>query len=279
MVNRRTEAQILANLASLERSLGEEEKAKEYREKALKIAQTCKDEKVIQQVDSIIGNEYLSAGDFSRAKEEHEKVLSTSKRLGNKRGEGSCYHNIGQCHTSVGDHRKAIAYYKRALAISEAIGDKHGEGATNFSMGTSYLLQGNFREAEGCLKALSIFEEIGDLVSKSTVLAHQAGLCTSRGNNEEAFSHLLSGVKIIGDMRGSLGDSERYQIAFADKTVGLYRLMAAMLCGMKKFNLALSVSELGRARTLAELMAKHYSVKNLPGLDKIKLLDFHGVCK
>ena len=30
----------------------------------------------------------------------------------------------------------------------------------------------------------------------------------------------------------SLGDSERYQIAFADKTIDHYRLMAAMLCGM-----------------------------------------------
>ncbi|XP_067035046.1 tetratricopeptide repeat protein 28-like [Acropora muricata] len=280
MVNRRTEAQILANLASLELSLGEEEKSKEYREEALKKAQTCGDEKVIQQVDSIIGSAYLSAGDFSRAKEYHEKVLSNSKRLGNKRGEGSCYHSIGRCHASVGDHRKAIEYYKRALAISEAIGDKSGEGATNDSMGRSYLLQGNYREAEGCLnKALSIAEEIGDLESKSMVLAHLAALCISRGNKEEAFSHLLGGVKIIEDVRGSLGDSERYQIAFADKTVGHYRLMAVILCSMKEINLALSVSELGRARTLTELIAKQYSVKILPGLDKIRLLDFHGMGK
>ena len=147
-------------------------------------------------------------------------------------------------------------------------------------MGTSYYLQGNYREAEGCLnKALSIAEEIGDLESKSTVLAHLAVLCILRGNNEEAFSHLLSGVKIIEDMRGSLGDSERYQIAFANKTVGHYHLMANILCSMKEINLALSVSELGRARTLAELMAKQYSVKNLPGLDKIKLLDFQGMGK
>ena len=280
MVNRRTEAQILANLASLELSLGEEEKSEEYREEALKKAQTCGDEKVIQQVDSIIGDAYLSAGDFSRAKEYHEKVLSNSKRLRNKQGEGSCYRSIGRCHASVGDHRKAIEYYKRALAVSKAIGDKIGEGATNDSMGTSYLLQGNYREAEGCLnKALSIAEEIGDLENKSTVLAHLAAFCISRGNNEEALSHLFDGVKIIEDVRGSLGDSERYQIAFADKTVGHYRLMALILCSMKEFNLALSVSELGRARTLTELIAKQYSVKILSGLDKIKLLDFHGMGK
>ena len=80
-------------------------------------------------------------------------------------------------------------------------------------------------------------------------------------------------------MRGSLGDSERYQIAFADKTVGQYRLMAIILCSMKEINLALSVSELGRARTLAEIMAKQYSVKNLAGLERITLLDFHGMGK
>ena len=77
----------------------------------------------------------------------------------------------------------------------------------------------------------------------------------------------------------SLGDSERYQIAFADKTVGHYRLMAIILCSMKETNLALSVSELRRARTLAELIAKHYFVKNLLGLDKINLLDFHRMGK
>ena len=280
MVERRTEAQIFANLATLELSLDEEEKSKEYREKALKIAQTCGDEKVIQQVDSIIGNAYLSAGDFSRAKEYHENVLSISKRLGDKRWEGSCYNYIGLCHASMGDHRKAIDYYKRAFAICKATGNKSEEVATKTNMGASYHLQGNYMEAEGCLdKALSIAEEIGDLESKSTILSHLAVLCISRGNIEEAFSHLISSVKIIEYMRGSLRDSERYQIAFADKTVGLYRLTAAMLCGMKKVNLALSVSELGRARTLAELMAKQYSVNNLPGLDKIKWRDFRGMGK
>ena len=280
MVDRRTEAQIFANLASLELSLDEEEKSKEYREKALKIAQTCGDEKVIQQVDSIIGNAYLSAGDFSRAKEYHENVLSISKRLGDKRCEGSCYQYIGRCHASMGDHRKAIEYFKKAFAICEATGNKSEEVATKSNMGASYLLQGNYMEAEECLnKALSIAEEIGDLESKSAILSHLAVLCISRGNTEEAFSHLRNSVKIIEDMRGSLGDSERYQIAFADKTVGHYRGMATILCSMKEINLALSVSELGRARTLVELLAKQYSVKNLPGLDNIKLLDFHGMGK
>ena len=284
MVDRRTEAEVCANLASLELSLGEDEKSKQYCKKALMIAETCKDVKVILQLYGIIGNAYQSAGDFSRAMGYHEQRLSMLEtndgNLRDKRCESYCYHNIGQCHASFGDHRKAIEYFKRTLAISEAIGDKSGEGATNDSMGTSYLLEGNYREAEGCFnKALSIAEEIGDLESKSTVLASLAGLCISRGNNEEAFSHILNGVKIIEDMRGSLGDSERYQIAFADQTVGYYRLMAAMLCGKKKLNLALSVSELGRARTLAELMAKQYSLKKLPGLDKIKLLDFHGISK
>ncbi|XP_044184674.1 tetratricopeptide repeat protein 28-like isoform X2 [Acropora millepora] len=280
MVDKRYEANILANLATLELSLGEEEKSKEYREKALKIAQTCGDKKVIQRVNSIIGNAYLSAGDFSRATEYHENVLSISKRLGDKQCEGSCYHYIGECHASMGDHRKAIEYFKKAFAICEATGNKSEEVATKSNMGASYLLQGNYIEAEECLnKALSIAEEIGDLESKSAILSHLAVLCISRGNTEEAFLHLLNSVKIIEDMRGSLGDSERYQIAFAEKTVGLYRLMATILCNMKEIKLALSVSELGRARTLAELMAKQYSVKNLPGLHKIKLLDFHGMGK
>ena len=280
MVDRRAEGGIFANLASLELSLGEEEKSEQYREKALQLAETCGDRRVIHEVYSVFGNAYLSAGDFSRAMEYHEEVLRITKRLGDKRCEGSCYHYMGQCHASMGDYRKAIEYYKRALAISQAIGDKSEEVATKSNMGLSYLFQGNFMEAEGCLnKALSIAEEMGNLESKSSVLTNLAGLCILRGKNEEAFSHLLNSVKIIEDMRGSLGDSERYQIAFADKTVGHYRLMAAMLCSMKKFKLALSVSELGRARTQAELMAKQYSVKNLPGLDKIKLLDFHGFCK
>ena len=73
-------------------------------------------------------------------------------------------------------------------------------------MGTSYLLEKNYREAEECFnKAQSIAEEIGDLESKSTVLASLAALCISRGNNEEAFLPLLSGVKIIEDSECLLG--------------------------------------------------------------------------
>ena len=280
MVDKRYEANILANLATLELSLGEEEKSRQYRERALQIAKACGSETTIQQVYGIIGKACQSAGDFSRAMEYHEKVLSSSKRLGDKPCEGYCYHNIGECHMSLCDHRKAIRYYRRALAIYQATGEKKGEVLINNNMGMSYLLLWYYREAEGCLsKALSIAEEIGDFEGKSTVLVHLAALCISRGNKEEAFSHLLNSVNIIEDMRGSLGDSERYQIAFADKTVSVYRLMAAMLCGMKKFNLALSVSELGRARTLVELMAKQYSMKNLPRLDKINFVDFRGMGK
>ena len=246
----------------------------------IKIAETCGSVSVILQVYDIIGSKCQSMGDFSRAMEYHEEVLSIRKRLGDKRGEGTCYHNIGHCHMCMGDNRKATEYYRRALSISEEIGDKDGEVTTGTNMGVSYFFLEKYREAEGCLnKALSIAEEIGDLESKSIIVTRLAELCISRGNVEKAFSHLLIGVKIIEDIRGSLGDSERYQVAFADKTVGLYRLMADMLCGMKKFDLALSVSELGRARTLAELMAKQYSVKTLPGLDKVKLLDFHGIGK
>ena len=62
-------------------------------------------------------------------------------------------------------------------------------------------------------------------------------------------------------MRGSLRDNDHWKISFADSNISSYHNLCRLLCEIGNPQPALYVSELGKARALADLMSAHYSVK------------------
>ena len=78
-------------------------------------------------------------------------------------------------------------------------------------------------------------------------------------------------------MRISVGESEYYKIGFADENTGPYRLMVVVLLKLECVTMALNISELARARSLAELMAQQYSSHDLPGFNSNRWIDFGNV--
>ncbi|KAJ7326095.1 hypothetical protein OS493_027945 [Desmophyllum pertusum] len=95
----------------------------------------------------------------------------------------------------------------------------------------------------------------------------------------KTLSYLSESIKTLEKIRVSIGESEYYKIGFADQHVQPYRLMAAVLLKLGDINRALSISELGRARSLAELMASQYSIQHLPGFDPDRWIDFENIVR
>ena len=63
-------------------------------------------------------------------------------------------------------------------------------------------------------------------------------------------------------MRGSLRDNDQFKISFSDRNIPSYRDLSMFPCETGNPTEALYVSELSRARALADLMSAQYSVEN-----------------
>ncbi|KAL9986791.1 hypothetical protein ACROYT_G000989 [Oculina patagonica] len=130
------------------------------------------------------------------------------------------------------------------------------------NLGTVFQYLGETVKAEEHLTmALSISKEIGDVVKQVPFLSKLAFQKFSDGKVEEAFSYLLQSIQKCEDLRDLLGSNDHFKIAFSDKKNFPYWTLATILWSTGNPREALYVSELGRARALADLMAAQYCVE------------------
>ena len=269
------ESNIIASLADVAHTIGEYESANAHYQQALHISQEARDLK--QQASLICNLAGLlaqSQGDEDRAKADLERCLQTLKRIGDKEGESTALANLGILYTSLDKHREAIEYNEQALDIAKEIIDKKGEMVINNNLGQLYLYQKEFKKASDCFStALSISRTSKDLIGESRTYCDIAMLCLARNEVPKAFSALSASIKVLEKMSVIHGESETFQIGFADRHNDPYRLMVVVLLKLGNIDQALSVSELGRARSLAQRMETQYSAKPLPSFDPFQWID------
>ena len=269
------ESNIIASLAFVEYTIGEYESANAHYQQALHISQEAGDLK--QQVSltcKLAGLRAQSQGDEERTKADLERCLQTMKRIGDKDGESDALGNLGILYTFLGKHREAIEYNEQALDIVKEINDKKGEMVINNNLGQVYLYENEFKKAFDCFStALSISQTSNDLIGESRAYCNIALVCLARNDELKAFSALSASIKLLEKTSVIHGESETFQIGFADRHNDPYRLMVVVLLILGNIDQALSVSELGRARSLARQMEAQYSAKPLPSFDPFQWID------
>ena len=185
------------------------------------------------------------------------------KKIGDTRGEASTYGNLGILFHSLGDQAKAKEYHEKALALRKVNCDRKGEALDCLNLGTVFQFLNDYEKAEEYLeKGLSISEEIGLVEQQFSLLCKIAWVKVLKGNTEGAVAYLLSGVQKCEDLRGFLRDNDQFKIYFTDKCASAYWLLSALFHHSGNVKEALYVSELGRARALADLMSAQYSIEN-----------------
>ena len=275
------ESNIIASLADVEHTIGEYESAKAYYEQALQISREASDLK--QQASltcNLAGLLAQSQGDGDKAKADLERSLQILKRIGDKYGESTALANLGILYTSLGKNRKAIEYNEQALDIAKEIIDKNGEMVINHNLGQLYMCQKEFKKASDCFStALSISQTSKDLIGESRAFCNIAMLSLARNDIPKAFSALSASIKLLEKASVIHGERESFQISFAHEHNDPYRLMVVVLLKLGNIDQALSVSELGRARSLAQRMETQYSAKPLPGFDPFQWIDHKNVVR
>ncbi|XP_078353157.1 uncharacterized protein LOC144637947 [Oculina patagonica] len=260
---KKREAPSWGNLGNVYEFVGDYEKARKCYGKALAISKETGD--INSEADSYenLGTLFHTLGKYANTNEYHQKALAIRKQIGDRRGEASSYGNLGELFRCLGDFDTAKDYHEKALAIRKDIGDRKGEALDYQNLGTMFKYLGECDKAEEYFrKGLSISEEIGDVRKQLSLLCQLAFVNLMQEKIQETLLYLMSAVQKCENLRSFLQSNDQFQISFTDKNVSPYWLLSALLCDAGYPKDALRVSELGRARALADLMSAQYSVEN-----------------
>ena len=261
--SRNGESSSYLKLGSLYLSVGEGNKANEHFEEALKIKRITGDKAGVISCCNSLADSYNSLGKYPLANQYNQEALKLASKIGDRAGEADSCLKQGYILYSIGARIKAKEYCEKAIAISKEIGLQVTEA-------NCYLLLGNVlwkdrehvKAEEHYTKSLAISKDIGDVSLLYHALQALARLRIQEGNNQEATSYLRASIETCEKIRGSLQDNDQWKISFLESNISPYRNLCTLLCKAENPETALYVSELGKARALADLMSARYSVKN-----------------
>ncbi|TFI52886.1 CHAT domain-containing protein [Mastigocladus laminosus UU774] len=303
------EAIILGNLAKAYRILGKYNTAIELNQKALQISRTLKDRKTEAKVLINLGNAYKSLGDYDSAFKSfqeswqiarevkdtvveaialgnlgaaaadqrkydqaiafHEQSLKISESINDAAGKASTLINLGSNYYSLGDRTKALSYYQQALEFAKAAKNNKLEAEALGSLGLAYEdLQQYPQAIQHQQQSLAIFQKIGDPAAQGMVFNNLGHAFFSAGKLNEAESQLRNSIKLLDNLR--LGLSDTYKVSIFDTQVSTYNLLQQILISAKKPEAALEVSEQGRARAFAELLARKLTTDTVKANSSVK---------
>ncbi|PFX32831.1 Tetratricopeptide repeat protein 28 [Stylophora pistillata] len=262
--DRRHEGAINGDLAAVFSSIGEHEKANEYHKKALAIAKETGDRHCEAKEYRGLGLYYYGCGQNRQAEKNLNKAIGVSKAIGDRRTEAFAVESLAIVLASVNDFQKAKEQCEKALTISRECGYRDVEAQIYIILGGIYFSLGKCGEAEDCLeKAYSISSHIGDKMKEFSSLLSITKLKLSHSEVAEAKNFLIRCIGKYEQIRTSLKGNSEFKISLLEKHGTFpYQLLTRLLCDTEKFQEALYVEELGRARVLAELMADKYSVES-----------------
>ncbi|CAH3141516.1 unnamed protein product, partial [Pocillopora meandrina] len=260
--DRQGERTINRRLGRMFDSLGEHHKAKKHYEKALAI---------ITEIGGRKGEEYLNLGNVyfhlrknRQAKKYLDKAFGISIASGDRILEAKATASLAAVFASVNDNQKAKEHCVKALTINRECGNRSGEAQNYLSLGNLHQSLGECSKAEDCLKkAYSMSSQIGDKMLKFKSLLSITLVKITQSEVLEAKEYLLRCIAKYEQIRTFLKGNSEFKMSLLEKHGTFpYRLLTDLLCDIAKFEDALYVEELARARVLAELMADKYSVES-----------------
>ena len=278
--DRAGEASCYGNLGNVFQHVDDYDKAKEYYEKALAIRREIGDREG-EAADCInLATKFADRGEYEKAKEHLDTALAITVEIGDKAGEASCYGNLGTVFQILGEYDKARQYFQKGLVIRKGIGYREGEAAIYFNLGTLFHCIGEPVLAQDYLyKALSISQDIGDLAKEFACVCELTIVKIAQRKIQEAFDCLVLSMEKSESLRGFLRDNDQFKISFSDVHSFPYRNLAALHVFSGNPNKALYVTELARARALADLMATRYSVERQNSIDPQSLIGIESIMK
>ena len=279
--HRKGEGETYEELGDVFHSLGENQKAKEYYEKALAIATEIGDRKGQGAAIASLGRVYLNLDKNWKAKEHFDEAVGVSITLGDRELEVEATFGLAIVSCKVNDFQKAKEHCEKALTISRECENRTLEANVYLNLGRASQCFGEFgKAADNLEKARSISSHMGHKSLEFESLLSITLLKISQSEAVEAMEYLIQCIGKYEQIRTLQKGNSEFQISLLE-TLGTFphQLLAFLLCCTGKFQDALYIEELGRARVLTEFMAAIYSAKSHISADPRSWLDIKNVVK
>jgi CHAT domain-containing protein/Tfp pilus assembly protein PilF len=312
-----TKTAILNDLASTYRDLGNYPKAIYNLEQSLKIAQKLEDPRWNAYALTGIASVYIYLEDFPKAIDYLQQVLKIARETKNRELELTVLANLGLPYNGTRDYTKAIDYLNQALKMVRQFKDSSGEATILINLGYAYRNQGNnIKAIEYLQQSLTIIRKIKSRAGESVALANLGSTYTNLKDYPKAIKYLqqaatvaretkerrneglaLSGLGYVYYKQGNVALAEKTlneamkiseslrdnrlndtnKIAIFDSQRDIYRTLQQVLVAQNKTDTALEISERGRARAFADLLASRLTLTskeelsiNPPNIEEIK---------
>jgi non-specific serine/threonine protein kinase len=175
---------------------GDHERAREYAETALELAQRTSNIRQAVRVRNLLGGLAIHLGDSDAARTQFSEGLELAIAGGERRTSLSLLHNLGMIATLREDLDTAQEIFKRAIALSKEEGDRIGEAICTIRLAQIAVQRGNYSEASelnrsalpamwqarhtiGIAEAVIVEAVIADALGESAVAERYALLSSS----------------------------------------------------------------------------------------------------
>ncbi|MCD6531502.1 tetratricopeptide repeat protein, partial [bacterium] len=139
------------------------QKAIDYAEKALAIAENLNDLGVIMKIKNILARGYELAGDLEKALDYNEQVLELAQNNQDTAAQAVSLNNIGLIYQKLNSLVLAAEYFYDAMSLNEEIGNSRGVVINLMNIGTTFYYQHNYDKAQQYFnRALHLSEEIDE---------------------------------------------------------------------------------------------------------------------
>ncbi len=199
-------ANSLNNLGNAYHSLGEYQRAIDYHQQSLAIAQQLGDRSGEGASLGNLGLAYNSLREYQRAIDYHQQSLAIQQQIGERYGEAASLNNLGLAYSYLGEYQRAIDYHQQSLAIAQQIGERYGEGLSLNNLGLAYSYLGEYQRAiDYHQQSLAIQQQIGDRNGEGNSLNNLGSAYYSLGEYQRAIDYHQQSLAIaqqLGDRNG-----------------------------------------------------------------------------
>ena len=271
--DRQGQSDTLTNLGITYIRIGQTEKAIDSLQQALSLYRelTPPDRSGLRQepregkILSNLALAYGKLGETSQALRFAKQSLASYRRRNDRHGEVVALNRVGEAYLEAGNLEKARLYLEKALNLSRERNDRPGMGRSWHGLGKLAAASGDSQTAlEWYQQARDTRKNSGDSAGVGETLNAMGELLLKGGRSAEAAEALESAVALWESLRPGLTDADK--ISIAETQAQTYRLLQQALIDRGEIEAALEVSERGRARAFAELLAHRLQLqgKTLP---------------
>jgi len=265
-------AQVWGNLGNAYATVGDYEAAIQAHQQSREILQQDGNPLGEAEALSNLGLLHANQGDYVTAIAQYQQSLLLLESLDDgpqvTQVQTHLLLNLASAHHAQQELDRAEVYYRQSLALAQRVGDRSIEGMSYGGLGMVQEDRGNLENAVTLQReGLAVVRTLGNPRLEATVLNNLGHTLFQQGEYQDAEVLLRAAIAHLESLRPGLADLDN--VALFDSQVFSYSLLQQILVAQDQIAAALEVSEQGRARAFADLLARRAD----PGVQTQKPLE------